>query len=476
MMKSFVIIYLLLTCSLLKADKPNIVIFLADDLGYGSINAYGASKAFVHTPNLNQLAQEGMLFRDGYATGSVCSPTRYALLTGRYSWRTDLKAGVVSKNDPMLIAPGTKTIASYLREQGYRTAAIGKWHLGYREERFKNLLGTIEYGPLQVGFDYHFGVPNNLDDTHKVYIENDHIYGLRSDEIEPYGSSFYGGKPYVGYDAEQRKTAEVMDVTLDRAIDWIDQESGQPFFLYFGAVAVHNPIVPSKHMKGKSGSGLYGDFIQDVDRVAGRLIEALKARGLTENTLFIFTSDNGGDILKRPGTPQHIAYDMGFNFNGPIRGDKATIYDGGLKVPFIVKWPKEIKGGQTSNALVSTVDLFATFADIVNGEVPPAEEAAPDSFSFWSVLQDPSAQALRSHLVNRDVNGVHAFRHGQWKYIEGISAAGGNPMKRRTVEEALYNIEQDPEEQHNLINEYPEVALSAKARLVKLREAPASRL
>lgn len=374
---------------------------------------------------------------------------------------------------PCSLLPARRRLPPICGSRGTELAAIGKWHLGYREECFKNLLGTIEYGPLKVGFDYHFGVPNNLDDTHKVYIENDHIYGLRSDEIEPYGSPFYGGKPYVGYDAEQRKTAEVMDVTLDRAID---QESGQPFFLYFGAVAVHNPIVPSKHMKGKSGSGLYGDFIQDVDRVAGRLIEALKARGLTENTLFIFTSDNGGDILKRSGTPQHIAYDLGFNFNGPIRGDKATIYDGVLKVPFIVKWPKEIKGGQTSNALVSTVDLFATFADIVNGEVPPAEEAAPDSFSFWSVLQDPSAQALRSHLVNRDVNGVHAFRHGQWKYIEGISAAGGNPMKRRTVEEALYNIEQDPEEQHNLINEYPVVALSAKARLVKLREALASRL
>ncbi|MCB1124176.1 MAG: sulfatase-like hydrolase/transferase, partial [Verrucomicrobiae bacterium] len=229
-------LFILLAWTVLQGEvqRPNIVIFLADDLGYGSINSYGANPTLVRTPNLNRLAAEGVRFTRAYTTGSVCSPTRYGLVTGRYSWRTRMQKGVINNNDGMLIDAGTETVASFLQKQGYETAAIGKWHLGYKQPpRFKDLLGKISPGPLDVGFDYHFGVPNNLDDLHKVYIENDHIYGLRSNKMSKYGRSFYG-KPYHGYDAPQRVAKEVMNDITEKAVRWIDGLGGdKPFFLYF---------------------------------------------------------------------------------------------------------------------------------------------------------------------------------------------------------------------------------------------------
>ncbi len=472
--KSLLLIGLLTAGSVLCAEKPNIVIFLADDLGYGSLNAYGAEKRFVKTPHLDKLAADGMLFRNGLTTASVCTPTRYTMLTGEYSWRTALKKGVVNNNDPLIVSPETETVASFLQKRGYRTAAIGKWHLGYKTEEFEDLLGKIEPGPLQLGFDYHFGVPNNLDDLHKIYIENDRIYNLRSNKIEAYGKSSYGGE-YVGYDAEQRVTAEVMDVTMDKAIEWISRNTEQPFFLYFGSVAVHNPIVPSRYMKGKSGVGPYGDFIQDVDRVAGRLIEALEERGLAENTLFLFTSDNGGDIPTRDDRVQLIAIDRGFNYNGKHRGDKHTIYEGGLKVPFIVKWPAMIAKGQVSDTMVTTADVFGTIAEIVDGELPDPREAAPDSYSFLNVLKDPKAKSTRKYLINRDVNGIHCLRSDKWKYIEGIPEAGTNEEHKKKMEPELYKLDIDPEETRNVIDRHPEMAEKAQQYLEELRERTFSR-
>ncbi|MEM9446237.1 MAG: arylsulfatase [Verrucomicrobiota bacterium] len=460
----------------LMAEKPNIVIFMADDLGYGSLNSYGAPENFVKTPRLDGLAEQGILFKNAFATASVCTPTRYTMLTGQYSWRTRLKKSVVNTMDPLLIDPETKTIGSFLQDKGYRTAAIGKWHLGYKEKKFKNLLGKIEPGPLQVGFDYHFGVPNNLDDFHKVYIENDGIYGLKSDKMQVYGTSYYKAKDaYAGYDAPQRVTDEVMDTTMDKAIEWINKEKEKPFFLYFGAVAVHHPIIPSKYMKGKSGAGLYGDFIQDTDRVTGRLIDYLKEKGALENTLFIFTSDNGGDIPNNDEKHEKITFDMGFKFNGDIRADKHTIFDGGLRVPFIVSWPAKLGKGLVSNELVTTGDLFATIAEVVDGKVPDPAVAAPDSFSFWNILQDTTQKSDRPHLINRDVLGRHALRFGKWKYIEGIPAAGTSEVKKGKMLEQLYNIEEDPAEEENVFKNHPEVAQQAKKLLLEIRNNPSSR-
>jgi len=477
-MKSYYIITLslLLSSFILAETKPNIILYVADDFGRGSINALGANKKFVNTPKLNKLIESGINFTNGFTTASVCTPTRYTMLTGQYSWRTKLKKGVVNNSDPLIISPQTLTIGKMLQAQGYKTAAVGKWHLGYKEKKFDNLLGEIYPGPNDVGFDYHFGVPNNLDDLHKVYIENDRIYGLRSDKIEAWGKSFYGDQPYKGYDAPQRKCDEVMAYTCKKATDWIINNKDQPFFMYYAAAAVHHPITPSKKMKGTSGSGLYGDFIHDVDHSVGQFIKVLTEHELLDNTIFIFTSDNGGDIPTNKEWPEYQAYEMGFNFNGNNSGDKHSIYEGGLKVPFIVSWPKHISPKRQSDALVTTADFFGTFSEIITGKLPQAPKVAPDSFSFAHILKDQSDKSHRPSLVHRDAPGRQAFRKGKWKLVDNYFPENGNKKGKVRGKKMLFNLEKDPLEKENVIKQFPEVAQKMEKDLNTIREAKSSRL
>ncbi len=240
-----------------NSSRPNIVFILADDFGYSSLNSYGADKNLVRTPHIDRIAETGMRFTDASTPASICTPTRYGFLTGRYPWRSSLKSGVVNPNDPLLPNPNRMTIADWLKERGYNTAAIGKWHLGYGEGEVAKRTDYLKWspGPLDLGFDYHFGVPNNHGDGFNVFIENDHIYGLRSNRIQPYSKSFYG-RPYTGFDAPQRENKKTMSDLTDKAVDWLKQQSNdKPFFLYFAAVAVHHPITPSDHMRGMSDCG-----------------------------------------------------------------------------------------------------------------------------------------------------------------------------------------------------------------------------
>ncbi|MCK5565605.1 MAG: sulfatase-like hydrolase/transferase, partial [Planctomycetes bacterium] len=281
-----------------NSSRPNIVFILADDFGYSSLNSYGADKKLLRTPHIDRIAEKGMRFTDASTPASICTPTRYGFLTGRYPWRSPLKSGVVNPNDPLLPNPERVTIADWLKERGYNTAAIGKWHLGYGQGERAKRTDYLKWspGPLDLGFDYHFGVPNNHGDGFNVFIENDHIYGLRSNRIQPYSKSFYG-RPYSGFDAPQRENKKTMSDLTDKTVDWLKQQSNdKPFFLYFGAVAVHHPITPSDHMRGMSNSGPYGDFIQDLDMSTGRILETLEYMNLMQNTIVIFSSDNGGDI------------------------------------------------------------------------------------------------------------------------------------------------------------------------------------
>jgi arylsulfatase A len=456
-----------LTSFATESRPPNIVIFLADDFGYGCVNSYGADERLVRTPHIDRLAAQGTRFTNAYTTGSVCSPTRYAMLTGEYSWRTAMKRGVVNSNDPLLIDPKDPTIASWLQGQGYQTAQVGKWHLGYGAKRFKNLLGPIAPGPLDVGFDYHFGVPNNLDDLHKIYIENDRIHGLRSDKISPYGKSFYG-KPYVGYDAPQRITEQVMDTLVTKAIDWVDRrDPAKPFFLYFASVAVHHPITPSARMRGTSAAGAYGDFIHDVDHAMGQLQQALEARGLDENTLIIFTSDNGSDIPSDDARPETQAVAKGLAVNGTLRGDKHTIYEGGFKVPFIVRQPGENASAMVSDQRVSTIDIFATVTDIISGK--KSDQGSPDGVSFKSQLTSGSSPTTRPPLVLRDANGRKALLFDHWKYIDDQSPPlrGKKPAK---LTPELYDLSRDPNETNNVIASQPAKAKQARELLSTIRQ------
>ncbi len=452
-------------------SKPNIVFILADDLGYGSLNSYGADKKLIRTPHIDRIANAGMSFTDAYAPASICTPTRYSFVTGRYTWRTELKAGVVNPRDPLLPDPNRATIASWLKERGYNTAMIGKWHLGYGDKTPVNLTGKLSPGPLDLGFTYHFSVPQNHGDKWGVYVENDRVYGLRSERLQPYSKTFYGTQ-YVGLDAPQRVNKKVMGDLTDKSVEWLKQQSREkPFFLYYAPVAVHHPITPSNKMRGMSDAGPYGDFIQDLDMSVGRLIETLEYMNLMDNTLIIFTSDNGGDI---PGTdgqrPEDQAIKLGLRINGDLRGDKHTIYEGGTRIPFIVSWPGKVKSGTVSNDMISIMDIFATVCEITDGKLPDSKDIAPDSFSFLPSLMQAENKHERPSLVTSDVRGRQALRKGNWKYIDNTSGQGENLGRPQ-----LYDLVKDPSETTDMYDQKPEIAKRLADELDRIRQAQATR-
>ncbi len=459
-------------------SRPNIVLILADDLGYGSTNPYGADPALVRTPNINRIAAKGMLFTDASTPASICTPTRYGMLTGRYPWRSSLKFGVTGPVAPLLPDPDRVTIADWLKERGYQTAAIGKWHLGYGQEPL-DYTTSVSPGPLDLGFDYHFGVPQNHDDKLGVYIENDHIYGLRSRKLNPYSKSFYGSQ-YMGFDAPQRVNIRVMEELTDKAVQWIkQQDTVTPFFLYFASVAVHHPSTPSDHMRGLSDCGPYGDFIQDLDMSVGRIMETLEYMNLLENTLVIFTSDNGGDIpLNRPDSPELQAIGYGLKINGDLRGDKHTIYEGGTRVPFLVSWPGYIEAGTRSDGMINLLDIFATICELTDGRLPETAEIAPDSYSFLPLLLQKGELRPRPSMVTADANGMQAIRMGPWKFVDDIPPSNLPENRRKQIREfsaALFDLDDDPAEEHDLYDERSDMVDQLKEELDRIRNSATTR-
>ncbi len=467
---NILLIVLLSALSLTYAqDKPNIILILADDFGYGSVNAYGADEELVRTPHINTLAEEGMKFLDASTPASICTPTRYGLLTGRYPWRSSLKYGVSNVKDPLLIDPERSTLGDLLQSQGYHTAAVGKWHLGYGEDK-PDWTGILAPGPLELGFDYHFGVPQNHDDLLGIYVENHGIYGLRTKKQHLYSRSFYG-KRYEGFDAPQRVNIEVMQDLTEKSIDWIKQQDADtPFFLYFAPIAVHHPITPSNFMRGMSGMGPYGDFIQDLDWSVGKLVETLEYMGLRENTLIIFTSDNGGEIPRAKDAPESIAISYGFTPNGGLKGDKHTIWEGGTRVPFILNWPGKVPAGSTNSNMVNLVDIYATLSELLTGESP--DQTAEDSYSFYATIQGDESSPTREHMITADKNGMHAIRIGDWKYIDDTahpSLQKEKPKEAASFVPKLYNLKDDPKESTNLYDQNPNIVQQLKQKLEQIR-------
>ncbi len=442
-----------------SAKKPNIVVILADDFGYGSLNCYGADARHIRTPNLDRLAKQGIRFTDANTPSSVCSPSRYALLTGRYCWRTSLKFEVLSTTAPLHIETTRLNMASLLKAEGYNTAAIGKWHLGYGTGK-TDFTAELKPGPLEIGFDYHFAVPQNHGDASGVYVENRRVAGLRSSRIEAFGKSPYG-RPFMGIDAPQRVDDQVMDVLTDHAVDWIGkQTAAKPFFLYFTPVAVHEPATPSAKTRGTSGAGPYGDWIHDLDNSVGRVLKALDERKLAEDTLLIFTSDNGGVLLTEGERPEAVAYRAGLHVNGDWRGRKHSIYQGGFRVPFIVRWPGKAPAGSTCGETINLVDMLATIAAVVEKPLPAAEGAAEDSHNVLPTFLGKKLSApIRDSMISHSADGVFAIRQGPWKYIEGKAAKPVVPAARKgEAIPQLYNLQDDPAEQKDLINERRDVA------------------
>jgi len=497
---------LLIALTGIAADRPNIVVILSDDYGYGSAGCYGADPKLIRTPAIDRLAAEGRRFTDGNTTSSVCSPTRYSLLTGRYCWRTSLTHEVLGTFSPLHIEPGRVNLASLLKAKGYATAAVGKWHLGYGKEN-EDPKWRTEYkaelspGPLDIGFDYHFGVPSNHGDLTGVFVEDRFVYGLRSGGI-PSGTKLAGpaadsddfkatygpedmenGKAKIlDLDAPRRKNERVMKVLTDKATTWLEaQPKDRPFFLYFTPVAVHNPVTPDKDLAGKSAAGPYGDWIHELDASVGRILATLDKMGATKDTLVLFTSDNGG-VFKPENERllQTAAFKAGLKVNGGIRGGKHDVWEGGFKVPFIARWPGKVPAGSTAAQMVSVVDILATTAEIVGAPLPAKEIGAEDSRSFLPVLIPGAAEAKgREDLIIHSADGVFAVRKGRWKWIEGVPvdeiAEGARKARKTQHRPQLYDTITDPAETKDVSAEHPEVVAELKDLLRRYRDGGYSR-
>jgi arylsulfatase A len=452
-----------------EARRPNIVVILADDLGYGDLRSYNPQSK-IPTPHLDRLAAEGMRFTDAHSPSSVCTPTRYGLLTGRYAWRTRLKKGVLWGYDPYLIEPGRPTVATLLKRQGYVTAVVGKWHLGFGHAPKVDYAKPLRPGPNDAGFDYFFGIPASLDMEPYVYVENDRVVAAPTGQIGASEMRRYGGGGFwrAGPIAPGFTHEGVMPTLADKALSFIRKQSpGKPFFLYFPLTAPHTPWMPTKEFRGKSGADYYGDFTAQVDDTVGRVMRALAERKLADDTLVIFTSDNGAHWL-----PEDIAK-WGHRANGDLRGQKSDIWEGGHRVPFIVRWPGRVKAGATNSELVCLTDLFATLAAAGGAKIPP--DAGEDSYDVLpAMLGQRLEHPIREAIVHHSSDGTFAIRQGEWKLATALGSHGFSEPKEVTpkpgeAEGQLYNLKDDPAEQRNLWLERPEVVARLQALLEKYR-------
>lgn len=456
---------------------PNVIVILADDLGYGDVGCYNPqSKA--PTPHLDRLAAQGMRFTDSHSPSSVCTPTRYALLTGRYCWRSRLTKGVLQGYAPMLLEPGRLTIGSMLQSRGYATAAIGKWHLGFGDAERVDYFKPLRPGPNDVGFDYFFGIPASLDIEPYVYIENDRCVEPPTETIEGSGLDRKPGYAFwrAGAIAPGFRHVEVLPKLGEKAVQYIEgraSEPGQPFFLYMPLTSPHTPWLPTQEFVGRSGAGPSGDFVTQTDHVIGQVMEAVRRIGAEENTIVIVTSDNGSFW-----TPEEILQ-YGHRANGDWRGQKSDLYEGGHRVPFLVRWPARVKAGQVSSQLTTHTDILATVAQIIAAPLPP--DAAEDSFSFLHAMEGRAAPPhARRSAVHHSGQGRFAFRAGDWKLIEGLGSGGFTPPanpKPKPGDPAgqLYNLADDPGEQNNLYDHHPQVVGELTRQLDEVRNRPGTR-
>ena len=461
---------------------PNIIFILADDMGYGDIGALNPDSK-IPTPNMDRIAREGMHFTDAHSYSGVCTPTRYGILTGRYCFRTRLGSGVLGGHDPSLIEPGRETVATLLARAGYRTACIGKWHLGldYRKKDpslplyggtgFQNTTGTgnIDYkarvggGPADHGFDYSYILPASLDMQPYIFIRNGrvvntdlvHIEGRNDTEQRIFWRHGDAEKDFDFYDVLPRLNRQAMAFIREHR----RLSPDRPFFLYFPLTAPHTPHVPLAGFEGASEAGRYGDFVNQVDHSIGDLLELVDSLRIAENTLLILTSDNGARWM-----PQDIEK-YGHRANYVFRGMKSDVWEGGHRVPFLARWPREIERGSSSGRLLCLNDLLATFAELTGQELD--WNAGEDSFSFLSALTgEASVWEERSTLVSQAISETLSIRKDNWKLINDMSSGGwssqeighGPPMQ-------LYNLDVDIGEKQNLYEKMPEKAAELGAIL-----------
>ena len=475
-----------------KPNSPNIVYILADDLGYGDISVYN-TEGGIKTPNIDKLAVEGMRFTDAHSPSSVCTPTRYALLTGRYPWRSRLPKGVLRGYSRTLIENNRPTVASLLKSQGYQTAVVGKWHLGVDwvlQKGHENLLNTEGYGikeeinpdhidftqkptqgPKTIGFDYSYVLPASLDMPPYCYLENQKLTELPT-AYTP-GNKLESG--YTGPFWREGKMSPTFDFygVLPRFVEKADdflkkQTKNKPFFLYLPFSAPHTPWVPKKEYSGTSKAGEYGDFVQQVDAAVGQVLHTLDSMGLSENTLVVFTSDNG------PYCRENFVKQFNHKAAGEFRGMKGDAFEGGHRIPFIVRWTGKVKAGTVSNATTTLANLLATCADILGNK--EAKYKVEDSYSILSVLTGKNKQVPnQTAVVHSSSVGFFAIRKGDWKLIEGIGSGGftePKEVKPKPDEPTgqLFNLANDPHEDHDLYLKNPEKVKELRATLAEIKK------
>jgi len=450
---------------LANASTPNVVYVLADDLGWGDLSCNNEDSK-IKTPHLDRIASQGMRFTDAHSGSGVCTPTRYGIITGRYSWRTRLKRGVLGGSSTHLIDTNRYTVGDLLQDKGYHTAMIGKWHLGWDfhflegtpSDRFDLKNGeVIDYskpvlnGPDAIGFDYYYGHCGSLDMAPYVYVENGRVTAPPNRVTV---NADYKGFWREGPTASDFAHEGVTPNFIERGIQYIENraKTGGPFFLYLPLPSPHTPILPIEKFKGRSGTNYYGDFVQQVDWHMGQIMDALEENGVAENTIFIFTSDNGC-------SPRAVFDELdavGHKPGGIYRGNKADAYEAGHRVPFIVHWPAGLKAGKVSDTTICLTDLFATIADITKAKIP--SNAAEDSVSFLRALKGEQDQ-VREGTVHHSINGSFAIRKGDWKLLLCAGSGGwSSPTPAETKKMdlppiQLFNLAKDPSEKNNVFKE-----------------------
>lgn len=451
---------------------PNVVLMLADDMGWGDLGCYNPHSR-IPTPHMDRLAAEGMRFTDAHAPSAVCTPTRYGLMTGRYAWRTRLKQGVLWGYSPPLIEPERLTLPAFLREVGYTTACVGKWHLGLgwvasSPAAFGDLPkpaadpGLIQFekpltaGPHTLGFDFSFVLPASLDMDPYVFVQDGRVVGLPVGRLTASRHQRQGGAGFwrEGPSGSGFTPESCLPELVAQSENWITRCGGRrPFFLYVPLTSPHDPWVPTVEYRGKSKAGARGDFVMQTDAAVGRILAALDRAGSAKDTLVIVTSDNGAHWL-----PEEVER-TGHAASGPWRGQKSDIWEGGHRVPFLVRWPGHVRAGSTSDALIGLQDVMATLADVVGRPLPLG--AGEDSQSFSAALLGKRLKARRPQVLH-SIQGIFAVRDGPWKLIEG-QGSGGWTSGRVSEPGQLYHLGRDPQERHNLWNERPrEVARLAR--------------
>lgn len=466
------------------AKHPNIIVILADDMGFGDVQALNPA-SMIPTPNLDRLVHEGMSFTDAHTPSSVCTPTRYGLLTGRYCWRTRLKRGVQNGYGPPLIQQSRTTIAEYLRDNGYKTGIVGKWHLGLGFARNGDGFlfdRPVNDGPKEHGFGFSHIIPASLDFPPYVYIRNGTL--TQFPELTQVAQKF------PAYLRKGERSADfVMEDCLDDLLkvsqrfinDHAKQE--QPFFLYFPLTAPHKPVLPHSRFRGKTALGPYGDFVAQVDWTVGQVLATVDQANITDETLVIYTSDNGSFMYRYDdGRADHVADQtvQGFQAgqhkaNGEFRGTKADIWEAGHHVPFFARWPRTIASGSKCDKTICLTDIFATAAEIV--EKPLPAEVGPDSFSLLPLMKGDDWTVPRAPVIHHSSGGMFSIRQGQWKLVLGNGSGGREQPKGKPFSKPyhLFDMTIDISERNNLIERHPDIATRMEKACLKIRDSGSSR-